>query len=156
MFFLQALLCFLHKRERLSMKHDSTDGEEGYGEVLTNTVLLLHAFCAHATPLAAPRNAWRSQFMGACILENGDTVILMELMLGGTLFEAIATDRVSWHNRCQPLCHPAGCQPPVSRWLTSCCLLATTPEGTHCQAILLSAMTAYDQAQALLGNSPRC
>ena len=41
--------------------------------------------------------------MGACILENGDTVILMELMLGGTLFEAIATDRVSWHNRCRPL-----------------------------------------------------
>lgn len=47
--------------------------------------------------------------MGACILENGDTVILMELMLGGTLFEAIATDRVSWHNRCRPLCIPAGC-----------------------------------------------
>ncbi len=39
------------------------------------------------------------QFMGACVMENGDTVILMELMLGGTLLEAIATDRASWYNR---------------------------------------------------------
>ena len=39
------------------------------------------------------------QFMGACVMENGDTVILMELMLGGTLLEAIASDRASWYNR---------------------------------------------------------
>ncbi len=39
------------------------------------------------------------QFMGACTLDSGDTAILMELMLGGNLYEAIAGDRVSWYNR---------------------------------------------------------
>jgi hypothetical protein len=40
--------------------------------------------------------------MGACTLGNGDTAILMELMLGGNLYEAIAGDRVSWYSRWRP------------------------------------------------------
>ncbi|KAK9835179.1 hypothetical protein WJX81_003995 [Elliptochloris bilobata] len=57
-------------------------------ETIREITLLRQCRCPHVV-----------QFMGACVMENGDTVILMELMLGGTLFEAIATDRVSWHNR---------------------------------------------------------
>jgi len=54
-------------------------------------------------PAALPNPEYRvPQFMGACTLDNGDTAILMELMLGGYLYEAIAGDRVSWYNRWPP------------------------------------------------------
>ena len=100
----------------------------------------MQVFCALTISLVPLKHGQRSQFMGACILENGDTIILMELMLGGTLFEAIATDRVSWHKRCRLLCLPAGCQLPVPWSLTPCSLLATAAEGIRCRAPLLSAV----------------